>query len=88
MLSLFSVQREELELEELKGSRELSCPRCGKMHLVEADYFTPGISGAIVNSKCKPVVFVDPTKPPICDDCVEEAIKKISCAMSKADIDI
>lgn len=75
-------------MEELKGSRELPCPRCGKMHLVKADYFTPGISGTIVNSKGVPVVFVDPTEPPMCDDCVEEAIKKIGCAMSKSDIDI
>lgn len=75
-------------MDELKGSRELLCPCCGKMHMVEADYFTPGISGTIVNSKGIPVVFVDPTEPPMCDACVEEAIKKIGCAMSKSDIDI
>lgn len=72
-------------MEELKGSRELPCPRCGKMHLVEADYFTPGIKGTIVNSKNIPVVFVDPTDPPMCDKCVEDTLKEL---MSKSDIDI
>lgn len=72
-------------MEELKDNRELPCPRCGKMHLVEADYFTPGIKGTIVNGKNIPVVFVDPTDPPMCDECVEDTLKEL---MSKSDIDI
>lgn len=72
-------------MEELKDNRELPCPRCGKMHLVEADYFTPGIKGTIVNGKNIPVVFVDPTDLPMCDECVEDTLKKL---MSKSDIDI
>lgn len=75
-------------MEALKGSREMICPKCRKTHLVEADYFTPAISGTIVNGQGIPVTFVDPTDPPMCDICVSEAIRNIGCAMSKSDIDI
>lgn len=72
-------------MEELKGNRMLACPCCGKMHMVEGDYFLPGISGTIVNTKGVPVVFVDPTEPPKCDECVEDMLKKL---MSSTNNDI
>lgn len=73
----------------LKGTCELICPRCGKSHIVEADYFTPGIRGTIVNSKGVPVTFVDPTEPHFCDACIEELLNEIIAAGdSKKDLDI
>ena len=62
---------------ELKGSREMICPKCGRPHMVEADYFTVGISGTIVNSRGVPVIFVDPTDPPMCEDCVCDMLKQL-----------
>ena len=48
------------------------CPRCGREHVIEADYFVPGVEGTIMDK-----IFVDPTVDRHCPECVVELIKEL-----------
>lgn len=57
-------------------SKTFNCNRCGQPHVVEADYFLPGISGYVAQEG-KQITFVDPTEPSYCASCTQEMLEDL-----------
>lgn len=49
--------------------REFTCVTCGHTFEIEADKFTPGVSGVLYTAVGR-VSYVDPTAEHSCPDCV------------------